>query len=557
MNYALTVYPLSNGFRKRLEGALEAEPVYLNLAEFRTLGPAKVLARMRSLRGTRLVLPIEDENSRLILPALLAVAAVSNAATIEIRHPNLRAERISRWDLTRGLLSVARASLAGGLAALVSQSELATLVQQPRIAARPGESGHTLYLNANLWFGVKAGGSIGHVAGVANALQRRGGDVLYASAGGRTMIDPAVASLALQPPAVFGLPPELNQYRFHHMTVQQLQALQKPRFIYQRMSIANYAGAVLSRRWGVPLVLEYNGSEVWIAKHWGRPLRCHRLASAAEDASLRHAHVVVTISDALRDELVGRGVAPERIVCYPNCVDPEIFDPARFSGDDARQLRRRHGVDPDALLATFIGTFGQWHGVDVLARAIRKMVDEDRDWLRSRKLHFLLVGDGLKMPLVREALGDGCGEFVSLTGLIPQADAPAYLAGSDVLLSPHVANQDGSKFFGSPTKLFEYMAMGKAIVASDLDQIGQVLKHSVRVDGTGTNAIPDPASDETRMAVLCPPGDVSALVAAIKFTVDRSAWRSTLGQNVRAEALLKYTWANHVSAIVDRLNAVC
>ena len=67
VNYALTVYPLSKGFRRRLEGALAAEPVYLNLSEFRTLGPAKVLSKMRSLGGTRLVLPIEDENSRLIL----------------------------------------------------------------------------------------------------------------------------------------------------------------------------------------------------------------------------------------------------------------------------------------------------------------------------------------------------------------------------------------------------------------------------------------------------------------------------------------------------------
>ena len=58
------------------------------------------------------------------------------------------------------------------------------------------------------------------------------------------------------------------------------------------------------------------------------------------------------------------------------------------------------------------------------------------------------------------------------------------------------------------------------------------------------------------MAVLCPPGDVSALVAAIKFTIERAAWRTALGRNVRAEALSKYTWANHVSAIVDRLDSL-
>jgi glycosyltransferase involved in cell wall biosynthesis len=182
------------------------------------------------------------------------------------------------------------------------------------------------------------------------------------------------------------------------------------------------------------------------------------------------------------------------------------------------------------------------------------MVDEDAAWLRDRKMHFVLVGDGMKMPIVREVLGDRCGEFVTLTGLVSQSEAPAYLAASDVLLSPHVANQDGTRFFGSPTKLFEYMAMGKAIVASDLDQIGQVLQNSVRAgDWPASN---EPAGDDRRLAVLCPPGDVSSLIDSVKFTVDRPGWRAALGRHARAEALAKYTWRQHVAAILDRLQSV-
>ena len=55
-----------------------------------------------------------------------------------------------------------------------------------------------------------------------------------------------------------------------------------------------------------------------------------------------------------------------------------------------------------------------------------------------------------------------------LTGLVPQEDGPEHLAACDILASPHVPNADGTPFFGSPTKLFEYMAMGKGIVASNL-----------------------------------------------------------------------------------------
>ena len=91
-----------------------------------------------------------------------------------------------------------------------------------------------------------------------------------------------------------------------------------------------------------------------------------------------------------------------------------------------------------------------WHGVTVLADAIRELVRRDEPWLRQWKIHFLIVGDGQLMSRVREILADpGVARFVTLTGLVEQRDAAGYLAASDVLLSPHVPNADGSPFFGS------------------------------------------------------------------------------------------------------------
>ena len=275
-------------------------------------------------------------------------------------------------------------------------------------------------------------------------------------------------------------------------------------------------------------MLEYNGSEVWIARTWGRPLRYERLATDAEEASLRHAQRIVTISEPLADELVARGVERERIVWHPNGVEPSLFDPARFTDAQRTALRTRFDISPDAVLVTFVGTFGQWHGVDVLARAVRMHAA----WAREHGVRFLFVGDGLRMPEVRREL-EGAADVAVLAGLVPQHDAPLHLAASDILVSPHVANADGSPFFGSPTKLFEYMAAGKAIVASDLDQVGDVVR------GVG---------------VLVPPGDADALGTAIAQLATDPARRSELGAAARRRVLERYTWDDHVGAILAALS---
>jgi glycosyltransferase involved in cell wall biosynthesis len=282
-------------------------------------------------------------------------------------------------------------------------------------------------------------------------------------------------------------------------------------------------------------------------------MRYERLALGAEEASLRHAHLVVTVSDVLRDELVERGVEPRRIVSYPNCIAPDTFDPAAWTGQ-ATELRSRLGFAPDDVLVMFLGTFGQWHGAEVLASAIRKLADEQPSWLLDKRLRFVLVGDGLKMPEVRKILdSDVCSRVVTLTGLVPQREAPAYLRMADIVVSPHVANADGSKFFGSPTKLFEYMAMGKPIVASDLDQIGEVLQNGLRSESLPAR---EPAGTESEVALLCPPGSEDAIIRGLRFLVERPGWRGVLGGNARKEALNKYTWKHHVDAILEGLRGV-
>lgn len=555
-DYALVGYPLSSEFRARFERTTASAPTYLGIPELRRMKPAALVKFLLGLRVDRLFIPVEEPSSRAFLPIFYCLASLVRARQVEVVWPDLERCRTTRWQNLRSIAAVPPACIGGQSDLHRTRRELARLGRTPRIAARQG-SGGVLYLKCNLWAGVRAGGAVGHVAGVINALAARGMPVDFAGLDPPLGTGEAVRRLRLDPLAAYAVPYELNLYRFQHACTRQIsrQAAADYRFIYQRLSIANYTGVTLSRARKLPLVIEYNSSEVWAAMHWGAGLRYHAEAVAAEEACLRHAHVVITVSRVLGEELVDRGVEPERIVVYPNGIDPGVFDPAAYDEAQEQQLRRELGIAPDAVVAAFAGTFSAWHGLEVLAQAIRQLATTDPEWLRARKLHFLLLGDGAQMPLVRQLLDNAlCRPFVTLTGLVPQAAAPRHLALADVLLSPHVADQERTRFFGSPTKLFEYMALGKAIVASDLEQIGEVLRHSLRADQLPST---NPPSGESRLAVLAEPGSVDQLTRAIRFLVDHPAWRGALGANARAEALSRYTWAHHVDAILERLTALC
>ena len=385
------------------------------------------------------------------------------------------------------------------------------------------------YLRANLWKESTAGGSVAHTAGVLGGFVAAGLGVTYFG----TADFPAARRLGVPVVVVssdatrFRNLPDLPFVAYGRVFAQRCrEALEDepPAFVYQRYSLLNASGAEIARRLGCPFVLEYNGSEVWIARNWSTPLMFEGLAVRIEQANLAAADLIVVVSRALADEVAGRGIPPERILVNPNAVDPAVYHP----GIDGRPVRRRLGLE-GKLVIGFVGTFGPWHGAEVLARAVKEVAE------RLPSAYFLFVGDGGGMPKVRSILAEAdVLDRVTLTGLVPQAEAPDYLAACDILASPHVPNPDGSPFFGSPTKLFEYMAMGKGIVASDLDQIGEILSHG-------------------KTAWLVTPGDPGELAEAILALAQDAELRRALGAAARAETVERHTWKAHVERVLRKM----
>ena len=549
MMAVLSPYPLSRQSAARLQTAVQTE--YLTLSELRLQPPRQILAKLRALRSEQLRIVLQEDSERAVLPLMLTLAALTRARALHVDNlVDGSTRQVGRVRALLGGLGIVAATLSGRWTIQRLGALSRRLLAEAPLSFPPLNAAKALYLKTNLMLGAKAGGSIGHIAGVANELVRRDPQSLVLA----PEFPPLVSAQARfgEVPALqtYGFPPEANHFRFNGrcMAVAR-EALRKERFdfIYQRLTLGNLAGVLLSRQFKIPLVLEYNGSEVWVSQNWGHKLQFAALAEAIEQVCLRHAHRVVTVSEVLADELVSRGVPRERIVWYPNCIDPEMFDPARHQ-PRRQELRSRYGIADDELVVLFIGTFGQWHGAETLAEAARLVLARSAG--QGPRIRFVFVGDGLRLAAVRELLKAET-EFgdVILTGLVPQHEAPAYLAMADIFASPHVPSKDGSKFFGSPTKLFEYMAMAKPIVASRLDQLADVLQPAVHLEQLNG----DWTSSGEETALLVEPGSDEAIAAALMRLQASPELRDALSQAARRKALREYTWHRHVDVIMDSL----
>ena len=150
-------------------------------------------------------------------------------------------------------------------------------------------------------------------------------------------------------------------------------------------------------------------------------------------------------------------------------------------------------------------------------------------------LRFLFIGDGKNREMVEAIVAASpAAAQCRFVGLVPQAETPLLLAASSCFVSPHVPNPDGTAFFGSPTKLFEYMAMERPIIASRLEQIGDILKDGVT-------------------AILVDPNNEHALATSIAKVARDSDLGSRLASCARAEAIERFTWVRHVEQIRSRL----
>ena len=243
----------------------------------------------------------------------------------------------------------------------------------PPTRSRPLQ-GTGVYLRTDFWSRITSGGSYGHTCYVAKELASRADRFVCLLANRFPLLDRlGVRQVVTVPPAQHGTEGNIIRGTSHYypMLKAAFEAV-RPAYLYERLVLGNYAGARLSRELGIPYIVEYNGSEVSMFRSFeGKQYAYETLYLKAEQVAFRQATMISVMSQIVKDSLVDRGIDAGKILVNPNGADLDAYRPV--GGADRESLRRELHLSPTACVVGFTGTFGGWHGIDVLAAAIPRI----------------------------------------------------------------------------------------------------------------------------------------------------------------------------------------
>lgn len=289
----------------------------------------------------------------------------------------------------------------------------------------------------------------------------------------------------------------------------------QPDCIYERYNLFLPAGVWAARRFKLPLLLEVNAPILEERSRYDG-LSLIRLARWSQAYAWRNADYVLPVTQVLGDMVTAYGVDPQRVVVIPNGINGERFD----SAPDVEAAKRALGLDGRLVLG-FTGFVRDWHGLNKVLDLIA------HDEPASRR-HLLVVGDGpARAALEQQARDLGIDNRVTFTGIVGRDDVARHVAAFDIALQPAVVA------YASPLKLFEYLALGKAIVGPAQPNIEEILRRD-------------------HNAVLFDPADPEGLAVAVSRLCGDPALRSKVADNARRTiGDMQLTWGANARKVVS------
>ncbi len=313
----------------------------------------------------------------------------------------------------------------------------------------------------------------------------------------------------------------IAQMRLTARRIDELVGTLQPDLLHAHSPVLNALPSLwVGRRRRLPVVYEMRASWEDAAVDHGTTAEGsvrYRASRGLESLALRYADQVTTICEGLREDIVGRGIPPDRVTVIPNAVDVRAF---KFGTEPDAQLRRSLGLD-GAIVIGFAGSFYGYEGLSLLIEAAKELLP------RYSHLRLLLVGGGPQEGNLRaQATAAGLQDKVIFTGRVPHADVQRYYDLIDVLAYPRLPIRLTELV--TPLKPLEAMAQGRMLVASDVGGHRELIRHG-----------------ET--GFLFRAGDALALAKAIDDVLSRRAQWPEIRARARHFVEVERTWATSVA----------
>jgi glycogen(starch) synthase len=282
------------------------------------------------------------------------------------------------------------------------------------------------------------------------------------------------------------------------------------------------AGAALR----VPVVYEVRGlwEEAFVQGSFLRRFGLrYRLARRLDGRVCQRADAVVAISEGLRRDLCHRGIRDDKITLVPNGVDTEAFEPREAPAQGRSDIGLSEGP-----LVLYLGAVRHYEGVEVLLRAFCSV--------RSRmpRAQLVIIGAGEASERIASRAAE-CGENVTVMPAVPHDSVTDFYATADVVVYPRLSTR--ATELVTPLKPLEAMSMGKAIVASAVGGLREILTDGVT-------------------ARLVPPGSAEALADAIFEVLEDDSERQRLGEAARETVTREFTWRQVVQLYIKVYESV-
>lgn len=289
----------------------------------------------------------------------------------------------------------------------------------------------------------------------------------------------------------------------------------KPDCIYERYNIFFISGIWAKKIFSLPLILEIN-APLFLERKQNHSMHLTWLANWSEQYAWKNADYVLPVTQVLAEMVLATGVKPEACKVIPNGVNTE-----RFSEHlDGSKIRSTLGLE-NKLVLGFVGFVRQWHRLDRVLTFLND--NRDKDW------HLVMIGDGpVKEELELQAEQQGITDKVSFVGVVDRDRIAEYVSAFDIALQPDVVE------YASPLKLFEYMMLGRAILAPDRRNIREIL-----TDGEN--------------ALLFKPDDESSFASQLERLCTSPKFRKEIGLAARNTIEHKKLFWNENARVIENL----